>query len=165
MKSGIEYAKIGMFNKAKEALQKLETSVSKSETRVNQALLYRLKGAFEFYQGRYDKAIKNFEKSKSLINNLATHAFLGKAYQKAGEHFNAIAEFEYIINHQWATIFDGFIDQWTITHFNLAYSYERSNKPTKAIYYYQKFLDLWQNADNDLKELEIARRNLAQLKE
>ena len=164
MKSGIAYARYIMFDKANSALQKLESLVEKQETRVNQARLYHLKGEIEFYKQNFKEAVRLLEKSKSLVDNLDTRASLGKAYLKTGEYQNAVAEFEYIINHQWATIFDGFIPLWVVSHLNLAHSYELQNDTLKSLFYYKKCLSIWKDGDKDLIGLREAQRSLDRLK-
>ena len=164
MNLSINYAKYNMLEKADTTLQKLETLVKKQETRVNQAHLFRLKGELEFYKQNYKEAVRFFEKSKSLVDNLVTRFSLGKAYQKVGENKNSITEFEYIINHQWATIFDGLIPLWVHSHLDLAHSYELQNDTAKAIFYYEKYLSIWKDADKDLKGPMIAQKSLTGLK-
>ena len=48
--------------------------------------------------------------------------------------------------------------------YQLGIAYEQSGWNTKAVAEYQKFLDLWQNADDGLPEVEDAKKRLAALR-
>ncbi len=50
-----------------------------------------------------------------------------------------------------------------VAHLNLGIAYEELNNVEKAIYYYQEFVDLWKEADEDLPDLLEAKSRLEQL--
>ena len=87
---------------------------------------------------------------------------LGQAYHQAGELEKAIAEYERI------TRFDpDSRDRLLIHpqyHYRLAKLYEEKGLKDKAIERYEKFLDIWKDADEDLPEPHDARARLARLK-
>jgi tetratricopeptide (TPR) repeat protein len=49
-------------------------------------------------------------------------------------------------------------------HYQLAKLYEQKDQTKKAIEHYEKFLELWKNADADLPELIYAKARLAKLR-
>jgi tetratricopeptide (TPR) repeat protein len=85
-----------------------------------------------------------------------------RAYVKNGELNKAIAEYEELIT------FDPNSTDRRIVHpkyhYELAKLYEQKNWYGKAIEHYEKFLDLWKDADEGLPELEDARKKLVSLK-
>jgi tetratricopeptide (TPR) repeat protein/predicted Ser/Thr protein kinase len=89
---------------------------------------------------------------------------LSRAYELKGEIGKAISVLEKL------TIFDekrGYHIRLTHpkVYYHLGRLYEKTGLKEKAEQYYQKFLDLWKNADPRLPEVEDARKRLAGLSE
>jgi serine/threonine protein kinase len=164
MNLGRYYAQIKLFDRAEQTLQRLEEIAAQQESWENLAMLNRLKGECEYFKENFDGAIKYLESSKSLVNDLETIVSLGKAYWDKGNFDKAILEYKYILKNQWAAIFDGFPVLWVLAHYWLARLYEANEDYIKAKEYYQKFISIWQEADNDLVEIIDANKRLLILK-
>ncbi len=88
---------------------------------------------------------------------------LARAYYKNGELDKAIAEYERLTN------FDPNSNNRRLIHpkyrYRLAKLYEEKSWSDKAIEQYEKFLEIWKDADEDLEELIDARKQLIKLNE
>ncbi len=86
---------------------------------------------------------------------------LARAYQHKGELDQAISEYERLV-----TFDPGRKDRRLIHpkyHYRLAKLYEQKGWKGKAIEHYQKFLNLWKDADPGRSEVEDAKKKLAAL--
>jgi tetratricopeptide (TPR) repeat protein len=85
-----------------------------------------------------------------------------RAYKQKGDIHNAIAEYERLTSGDPTNT-----DQRLINpkyYYRLAKLYEEKGMTVKAIARYEKFLDIWKDADEDLPDLIDAKTRLARLK-
>jgi tetratricopeptide (TPR) repeat protein len=162
-KLGEEYARRSMFGDADKILRKLENFAEKEDTQHNVAYVYRLKGELDYYRGNYSQAIENLETSKSFADVLETRVSLGRVYTQLGDHEKAIEEYEYILEHRYATFFDDVSSLWPLSHYWLALVYETKGDTSNAIKYYNEFLTIWEDADPDIIEVADAKVRMAAL--
>jgi len=81
---------------------------------------------------------------------------------RAGNLDKARVDYERITSLTTGRIFFG--DIYTKSFFMLGKIYEQKGQKDKAIEHYEKFLDLWKDADPGIPEVEDARKRLAGLK-
>ena len=119
--------------------------------------------------GKIYKNMKSMETPFGFTMNYFYYNFpferdaLAQAYEQHGDMDQAIIEYKKLINvnpktREWRLINPKY-------HYRLANLYEKKNLNKKAIDQYEKFLEIWKAADEDLPELRDARVKLSRLKE
>ena len=89
------------------------------------------------------------------------------AYYGTGDLEKAQKEWEKILSptlRSYGIGYPGFLDLNAKSYYMLGKIYERKGWPGKAIEHYEKFLNLWKDADPGLPEVEDARKRLVGLK-
>jgi tetratricopeptide (TPR) repeat protein/DNA-binding winged helix-turn-helix (wHTH) protein len=76
---------------------------------------------------------------------------LANTYLEAGQFDEAIAEYERILS----------VNQYyPLVHYHMAQAYERKGEPERARAAYERFLQIWENADPDIPEVMAAKKQL-----
>jgi len=119
---------------------------------------------------KYESAVQHFKTGTTMLIETAMvynlqpcRNFLARAYYKKGDIDKAITGYERLI-----TFDPKKEDRYIIHpkyHYELAKLYEEKGLKAKAIEQYEKFLDIWKNADADLSELIDAKTRLASLQQ
>lgn len=168
----------GQIDRAKSRLIEMESllpDMSSSEKNLTNFHFKVLQGEIKLAEGSYDQALALLEKAvpmeiPSFIseNILVSYSvpFIqdgkARAYLQKGELDRAIAEYEQLIT------FKPESKDRRLLHpkyyFRLAKLYEQKGWNGKAIESYEKFLDLWKDADPGNGEVEDARKRLAGLR-
>jgi len=106
--------------------------------------------------------------SSMYVSYLLSHNFpfekdtLARAYLKVGDIDKAIVEYERLITFDPNTLERPLIHPRY--YYKLAKLYDQKGQKAKAIEHYEKFLDLWKDADPGIAEVDDAREWLAGLK-
>jgi tetratricopeptide (TPR) repeat protein len=79
---------------------------------------------------------------------------LAEAHELAGDLEKAVA-----VNEEILDIYRGH----ALSHFELGRLYERLNRPEEAVPHYERFLEMWKHADDDLPQPAQARERLEAL--
>ena len=147
--------------------QLVQTGVHKKNIRYYHHLL----GLINFERKDYSKAIgdlaqavdslyapeENFPRIQAwFISSLA------EAYYKAGNLNKAQEEYEKVVSLNLGRLEDG--DLYALSFYMLGRIAEQQGQKMRAVEEYQKFLDLWRDADPGQPEVEDARKRLADLK-
>jgi tetratricopeptide (TPR) repeat protein/predicted Ser/Thr protein kinase len=125
-------------------------------------------------QGSLDEAISVFDEEVLLevpymhswlvllYNTPRPRDVLARVYQKKGDLDRALSEYERLITFNPESKERRLIHP--LYYYRLAKLYEETDRGEKAIEQYEKFLDLWKDADPRIAEVDAARKRLTGLK-
>jgi tetratricopeptide (TPR) repeat protein len=165
---GLIYLEMGSIDEAQRAAVELKEMIKRGMNKKLTRLYYHLMGMIELKKNNYPKSIEYFKDSLSLQSGgpLAKPAInidsLGLAYYRSGDLGKAREEYEKIARLTIGRINWG--DIYAKSFYMLGKIYEQQDNRGKAIENYEKFLDLWKDADPGIVEVEDARKRLAGLR-
>jgi tetratricopeptide (TPR) repeat protein len=134
---------------------------------------YLLMGMIEFHKNNYKDAEKYQTQALSLLpySGLIYHWIgyqavfqdaLAMTYLKLGELDKTQEQYEKIVSLTEGRLSFGII--YAKSYYRLGQIFEQKGWKGKAIEQYEKFLDIWKNADPGIVEVEDAKKRLAGLK-
>ncbi len=142
---------------AEELREIIEQGINQNHIR----LYYHLKGRIELANNNYAKAIEFFKQGLPFVVptsdvRLIYADSLGLAYYKSEEFEKAREEYEGMASPRIDRWYYG--DIYVKSFYMLGKIYEQQGNTTKAIENYEKFLDLWKDADPGIAEVQDARK-------
>jgi serine/threonine protein kinase/predicted Zn-dependent protease len=166
---GLAYVRMNATDEALKTADELRVLIQDSHNPNNLHFFHHLTGMIELKQKNSSKAIEHFEEALNLQssdtrNRRADYIeSLAKAYSTSGNLDRAQEEFENIISANSGWLEYG--DCYARSFYELGKIYEQKGWKGKAIEHYQKFLDLWKDADPGLPEVADARERVAGLQQ
>ena len=151
---------------ADETLELVQAGLKKKTIRYYHLLM----GKIELEKNKSSRAIRSLTKAVDSLyapeeNLPKVHAFfistLAQAHFDAGNLNKAQENYERIQSLALGRLDDG--DLYAKSFYMLGKIYEQRDRKEKAIEHYEKFLEFWKNADPGIKEVEDARKSLAEL--
>ena len=120
--------------------------------------MHRTLGAIALAEEKYSEAVGEFRKGDMLPDGPADAcspclpAILGLTFDRAGARDSAIAYYEqYLRTPSFFKLYDADAVSLARTYERLGALYEAKGDRRQALEYYEKFIDLWKNADPDLQ--------------
>ena len=166
---GLIHLDMKKMDEAEITADELKELIEKGMNRKKIRFYYHLMGMIELKRENFSKAIENFKKAISLLpfqRYLGPHAlfiqFLASAYYKSRDLEKAREEYERTLSLTSGRLSYG--DIYAKSFYMLGKIYEQQDDKAKAIEHYEKFLDLWKDADPGIAEVEDARKRVAGLK-
>jgi tetratricopeptide (TPR) repeat protein len=174
---GLIYLEMGLLDKAHQTAEELKTVIDSGMNKKAIRLYHHLMGMLMLKNENFPKAIELFNQSLSFLHfqkgwgegagQLDDHAMfiepLALSYYKSGNLEKAIEEYGRIISLTTGRFYYG--DIYAKSFYMLGKIYEQKDFKGKAIEHYEKFLDLWKDADPGIAEVDDARERLAGLKD
>lgn len=156
-------AELGHTQKAESILVEIQESYE-SLGRADDADLLETQGIIRFMMGQHEEALNLFQASEVKMGQprLGYRYYISRVYLELGNPEEAVAHLE--------AMFKRYNNQWPVSptivakgRYYLGVAYEQSGWNKKAIIEYQKFLELWKDADPGLIEVDDAKKRLAAL--
>ncbi len=165
---GLIYLEMKQTAEAQKVAQELKEMIEHSPIKNLIRMYYHLIGMIEIEKKNYAQAIEYLDKGLPLLSAISDWPLifadsLGRAYYESGDLDKARENYEGI---QKTTTLGKltFGDVYVKSFYMLGKIYEKLGGTAKAIENYEKFLDLWKDADSGLPEVEDARKRLNKLK-
>jgi len=163
---GYVYLELNSMSEAQKTAVRLKEMTEQAPNKKLIKDYYYLMGMIELKKKNYPEAVEFIKKGLPLLTagselNLVYTSSLGLAFYKAGNLENAAEEYEKLAYLNVGRLDYG--DIYTKSFYMLGRIYEDMNWKGKAIENYEKFLELWKDADSDLTELKDAKERLAAL--
>ncbi|UCE21534.1 MAG: tetratricopeptide repeat protein [Candidatus Aminicenantes bacterium] len=167
---GLAYIKKKSLDEAQKAAYELKELIGERLNKNHTRLYYHLLGRIELEKENFPKAIEYLNKAINLlpfqhtgssIHGLFIEA-LALTYFRAGDLKKAREQYEKIPN-----LTNGrrdYGDIYVKAFYMLGKIFEQQGERAKAIEHYEKFLDLWKDADPGITEVEDAKKMLAGFK-
>jgi len=174
---GIAYLEMKSMDEAQRAAAELKELIESGMNKKAIRHYHHLLGMIELKRENFSKAVEFFKRGISLLQYQCyfdysqwlipdSHALfmepLALAYYKMGDLDKAQEEYEKITYLSSGRIYYG--DIYAKSFYMLGKIYEEKGWKGKAIEHYEKFLELWKDADPGIVEVEDARKKLARLK-
>jgi serine/threonine protein kinase/Tfp pilus assembly protein PilF len=165
---GLTHIRMNAMDEALKTADELKALIRDSHNPKNMHFFHHLVGMVELKQENFTSAIENFKEALSLqtsdpLDKSAGYLeSLAMAYYASGDIDKTQKEYERIISSS-SGRFD-FGDVYALSFYALGKIYEQKGWKGKALEQYEKFLNLWKEADPGFPEVEDAKKRLAVLK-
>ena len=159
----------GLMDEAQNTADGLKELIENGMNRKAMRLYHNLIGMIEFKRENFSEAIEHFNQALALLPSQFNPEHgqalfidpLAFAYYKAGDYDKARQQYERIIHLTTGRLFYG--DIYAKSFYMLGKIFEEEEMQPQAVEHYEKFLDLWKDADPGIAEVEDAKKRLAKL--
>jgi serine/threonine protein kinase len=170
---GLSFLEKGSLDDAQQTAEELREFIESGTYKKQISRYYHLMGKIEQKKGNYSQAIEYFEQVFSFHRfqwgGIIFHSdqaryidALASAYYESGDVERAEQEYQNVISLMVGRLSDGHF--YAKAFYNNGKINEEQGKTAMAIEHYEKFLDLWKDADPGLPEVGDARKRLSNIR-
>ncbi len=164
---GLAYLALDDVAKAEKSAVQLKEHIETGMNRRIIHLYYHFKAEIELFKGNFSQAVDLSQQAIGLLQ-YAPPTFdasyintMALAYFRSGELSLALSEYKRITSLTMGRLERG--DIYAKSFYMIGQIYEQQGDPNKAIENYEKFLDLWKDADPNIAEVEDTMQRLVGL--
>ncbi|MGB7063275.1 MAG: tetratricopeptide repeat protein [Candidatus Zixiibacteriota bacterium] len=153
---GLAFAKKQMFSQAESQVSALGGLAEKTGSRDSKIYYHHLLGELLLGRGFYREAVENFSQAaeiRSLDRTLFVNA-LGEAYFRIGELDLAVEKLQAVLEMN---------PNYAQSHHLLGRIHQKKGELEKARHHFQRFVEIWKEADEHLPQLKVAKKQLETL--
>ena len=164
---GLTYVRMNTTDEALKTADELRVLIRDSQNPNNMHFFHHLAGMVKLKQKHFAGAIESFKEALSLQTSDPRDKSadyvesLAMAYYASGDIDKAQSEYERITSSSSDRLYFG--DVYALSFYALGKIYEQKGWKGKALEQYEKFLDLWKDADPGFPEVDDAKERLAAL--
>ncbi|MCH7878419.1 MAG: protein kinase [candidate division Zixibacteria bacterium] len=157
-------ARAGKISEAELYADTLDALVDTTKDTTRSQILHVTRGEIAFAMQDYTEAVKQGELALGFTpNNFVRRYQLGRAYLANGQLAEAVEMFTKALSRYDSNRMQR-AGANVKAYYYLGIAYEKSGWTDKAIEQYVTFLNIWKNADPEIKEIDDAKARLAQLR-
>jgi serine/threonine protein kinase/tetratricopeptide (TPR) repeat protein len=168
-KIGKIYARLNRLKEAGQLLENLKSLIGDvlaasgigRSNQSDQESFYLLKGEIALAQQQFEEALNSFGMAANLGGKQLEDSF-ALAYLKSGNLDKSIEKYQEFL--QTSLLGGEGQELWVLAHYQLGKLYEQKGESAQASKYYERFLEIWKDADPGFPEVEDAKKRLANLK-
>jgi len=160
---GKMFVRSGEYQKAEQLLNEI-ASRSNEGNKVDEAAYKILKGEFELAKENFSEAKDLLETASKLRIDGYSLESLANYYYCTGDLDKAVIIYENICGLLKSIGWES-QECWVQAHFSLGKVHEENGNIEQAIHWYQRFLSIWKDADEDLPDFIEAKSRLEALQE
>jgi len=168
-KIGKIYARLNRIKEADQLLANLKSRIGDvlamsaigRSNQSDQAAFYLLNGEIALARQQFEEAINSFGMAANL-QSLLLEDSLALAYFRNGNLDKSIEKYQEFLQVD-VLGYEG-QELWILAHYQLGRLYEQKGETAEAVKFYERFLDIWKDADPGFPEVEDAGKRLTRLK-
>ena len=158
--TGKTHARSGLVEEAEQLLADAVARLDE-ENPTDRAAVALLRGEVALARGNTADAIDHFQTAHALRDDNYYLESLAYAHYVAADFEAAKAQYQTMVSDPdlgWEAQ-----EPWILAHYQLGRIHQEQGDVDQALEYYRRFLDIWQDGDDDLVALIDARRRVAEL--
>jgi tetratricopeptide (TPR) repeat protein len=156
-RTGLQAVTQGDLPLARQLLTPLAALNETEDTGYTHSCYFNLKGAVELAEGKKEGAEESQRRAQVFYPSFNAHYAAGEVYTAKQEWDKAIPQFQRYLEFKGEVIGEDSPSDWVLANLRLARILAKSGDAKQSLQYYDRFLQLWKNADSDLPILHDAR--------
>jgi len=153
----------GDFEQAEAIAEVLKSEFESGDKPMGGSYHYAM-GCIELARGHNGAAVEHLEQAAEYGDFYEFRFMKARAQLADGQYGRAISEFERLADNP-SYIWSPTLSVWNVkAHYYLGLAYEKTGRPADAIPCYERFLEIWKDADPDLALVADVRDRLVRLK-